>query len=130
MPQRVQQPLRFQQLAAALGVERNRIGARGDGVFIAPDQQFRAYRASHLVAKAEHLGKLEASVHMQQREGNRRRVEGLLRQPQHDGRILADRVEHDRTLEFRGYFAQNVNALGFEQLQMAQAWRGGGPRGR
>jgi hypothetical protein len=91
--------------------------------FIAPHQQLRANRAGHLIAKGEHLRELEAGVDMQQRKGNRRGIEGLLRQPQHDGRILADGVEHHRPLKLRGHFAQNVNALRFKQAQMAQARR-------
>ena len=58
---------------------------------------------------------------MQKGKGNRRRVKGLLRQPQHDGRILADGVEHDGPLELRGHLAQDVDALGLQQAQMAQA---------
>ena len=91
MAQRIEQRLRLQQPAAALGVERDGIGARGDRSFIAPDQQFRAHGAGHRIAKGKHLGEFEAGVHVQQRKGNRRGIEGLLRQPQHDGRVLADR---------------------------------------
>ena len=123
--QRIEQRLRLQQSAAALGVEHNGIRPRRNGGFVAPDQQLRANGAGHRIAKREHLRELEAGVHMQQRKGNRRRIKGLLRQPQHDGRILADRVEHDGSLEFRSHFAQNVNALRLQQAQMAQALRSG-----
>ena len=50
-------------------------------------------------------------------------IEGLLRQAQHHGRVFADGVEHHRPLELGGDFAQNVDALGFKQAQMAQARR-------
>jgi len=36
-------------------------------------------------------------------------------------RVLADRVEHHRALEFAGDFAQNMNALRLKQAQMVQA---------
>ena len=123
--QRIEQRLRLQQSAAALGVQRDGIRARGDGRLIAPDQQLRAHRARHLIAEGEHLGEFEAGVHVQQGKRNRRGIEGLLRQPQHDGGILADGVEHDRPLKLRGHFAQDVNALRFQQAQMAQAPRSG-----
>ena len=128
--QRIQQRLRLQQSAAALGVERDRIRSRRNCGFIAPDQQLRANGASHRIAEGEHLGEFEAGVYMQQRKRNRRGIEGLLRQPQHDGGILADGVEHDGPLEFRSHLAQYVNALRFQQAQMAQALRGGCARGR
>ena len=45
---------------------------------------------------------------------NLARVEGLLRQPHHDRRVLADGIEHHRPGGFRDNFAENMNALGFE----------------
>ena len=47
------------------------------------------------------------------------RVERLLREPQHDRRVLADRIEHDRPLELGHDLPDDVDALGLEQ-------RGGG----
>ena len=64
---------------------------------------------------------LEAGIDMQQREGNRAGIEGLLRQAQHDRGILADGVEHHGPLKFGGHFAQDVDALGLKQTEMAQA---------
>ena len=57
---------------------------------------------------------------MQQRERNRPGMEGLLRQPQQDRRVLADRVQHHRPLELRRHLPQDVDALGFEQTKMTQ----------
>ena len=119
--QRIQQRLRLQQSAAALGVERNGIGARGNGGFVAPDQQLRAHRAGHRIAEGDHLGEFEARIDMQQRKGNRRGIKGLLRQPQHHRRVLADGVKHHRPLELAGHLAQDVDALRLQQAQMAQA---------
>ena len=116
--QGVEQSLGLQQAAAALGVEHDGIGAGGDGRLIAPYQQFRADFARHVVAECEHLPELEAGIDVQQREGNRAGVEGLLRQAQHDGRVLADGVEHHRAFKFGGNFAHDVNALGFEQAEI------------
>ena len=69
--QRIKQRLRLEQPAAALGVERDGIGARRDGRLIAPDQQLRAHFARHLVAKGKHLRELESGIDMQQRKRNR-----------------------------------------------------------
>ena len=57
---------------------------------------------------------------MQQREGRTRGEERLLRQMQHHGGILADRIEHHRALGLGDDFAQDVDALGFEALQMCE----------
>jgi hypothetical protein len=68
------------------------------------------------VAEGDHLGKLVAGVDVQQREGNLARVEGLLREAQHDGGILADGVEHHRAGELGDGLAQDEDAFGFEHL--------------
>jgi hypothetical protein len=73
VPQRIEQRLRLQQSAAALGIERNGICPGGNRSLIAPHQQFRANRPRHLIAKRKHLSKLETRIDMQQRKRNRRR---------------------------------------------------------
>ena len=45
-------------------------------------------------------------------------MEGLERQVQHDARILADRIEHDRIAEFGRDLAHDLDRLGFELAQM------------
>ena len=57
---------------------------------------------------------------MHQREGDLARIEGLLGQAKHDGRILSDRIQHDGILEFRRDFADDVDALRFKLLQMCE----------
>ena len=39
---------------------------------------------------------------------------------QHDGRVLADRIEHHRLFAFGGDFADDVDRLGFEALEMGE----------
>jgi hypothetical protein len=58
---------------------------------------------------------------MQQRERRRGRVEGLLGQMQHRGRILADGVQHHRSLALGHHLAQDVDAFGLQALQMRQS---------
>ena len=60
---------------------------------------------------------------MQQREGDGAGEESLLRQAKHDGGVFADGVEHHRLLELGGDLAEDVDALGLEELQMAEAGR-------
>ena len=36
-------------------------------------------------------------------------------------RVLADAVEHDRLLEFRDHLTDDVDALGFELLEVGKA---------
>ena len=62
---------------------------------------------------------------MEQRERNRSGVEGLLRQTQQDRRVLADRIEHHRALEFGDHFAKDVDALGLEGAQVIEPQGGG-----
>ena len=83
MAQGIEQRLRLQQTAAALGVEHDRVGARGDGRLIAPHQQLRAHMARYRVTEDEHLLEFESRVDVQQRKRNGRGVKRLLRQAQH-----------------------------------------------
>ena len=85
-------------------------------------QTFRSRPCSRQIAIAEldHLPELPGRVDVQQREGQPAGVERLLRQPQHDGGVLADRVEHHRPLELGGHLADDVDALGLEHFQMGQ----------
>ncbi len=76
--------------------------------------------ADVVLAKLDHLAKLPRRVDVHQREGRLGRVERLQRQLDHHGRVLADRVQHDRILELRGHLADDVNALGLQLLQMRQ----------
>jgi hypothetical protein len=46
--------------------------------------------------------------------------ERLARQMQHHRRVLADAVEEYGLLGFRDDFPQDVNALGFEALEVSQ----------
>ena len=117
----VEERLRLQQTAAAFGVENDGVCACCERRFVAPHQQLRADGARHLIAKRNHLFELVAGVDVQQREGNFAGEEGLLGEPQHDGGVFADRIEHDRIFELGGDLAQDVDALGLQQLQVAEA---------
>jgi hypothetical protein len=119
----VEQGLRFEEAAAALGVEGDGIGAGGEGGFVAPDEEFGADGAGHLVAEGEHLGELVAGVDVHEGEGNGAGEEGFLRETQHDGGVFADGVEHDGALELCGDLAEDVDAFGFQEAEVAEARR-------
>ncbi len=74
----------------------------------------------HAVAEGVHVAELPARVDVHQREGRLGRVEGLHRQVQHHGAVLADRIQHDGLVGFGHHLAHDVDALGFEALQMGQ----------
>ncbi len=95
-----------------------------DAVLINIDQELPAELLPDVVLpEFDHLPEFPGGVHVQEREGGLGRVERLLGQPDHDGGILADRVEHDRLLELRDDLAEDVNALGFELLEVGEGLR-------
>ena len=51
-------------------------------------------------------------------------MEGLLRQAQHDGGVLADGIEHHRALALGDHLAEDVDGLGLQALQVGE--HGGG----
>ena len=90
----------------------------GQPVGVRPDQEPDLGLACHTVAELDHLPELPARVHVQQRERDGPGMKGFLGEAQHHRGILADRVQHPRVLELRCDFPDDVDALGFELLQM------------
>ena len=76
--------------------------------------------ADELLAELDHLAELPRRVHVHERKRRLARVKGLLRQPYHHARVLADRVQHHRLFELRRHLADDVDALGLELLQMGE----------
>jgi hypothetical protein len=58
---------------------------------------------------------------MEERKRDGPREKCLLRQAKHDRRVLANGVQHDRLLKLRSDLAEDVDALGLEVLEVAQA---------
>ena len=132
--QAVEQRLRFEQRAAALRAEGERLRAGVERFLVGVHDQAGADLRRVPVAEGDHLPELVAGVDVQQRKRDRAGIESLLRQAQQHRRVLADRVEHHRPLEFGDHFAQDVDALGFERAQVVEARRrhdvGNGSPGR
>ena len=73
------------------------------------------------VAKRVHVAELPGRVDMEQREGRRRREEGLAGEVEHHRAVLADRIEHHRPLGLGDDLAHDVDALRLELLEMGEA---------
>ncbi len=89
--------------------------------FVAMDDEVGADLAGVVVAEADHLRELVAGVDVEEGEGDLAGEEGLLREAQHDGGVLADGVEHDGPGELGDGLAQDGDALGFKGLEMVEA---------
>ena len=87
------------------------------------DDQPRADLPRVAIAEGDHLAELVGRVDVEQRKRNRRRVERFLREPQHDRRVLADRVEHHRPRELGDDLTDDVEAFGFERAQVVEPLR-------
>ena len=73
------------------------------------------------VAERDHLAELPGRVDVQQRERRLGRIERLHRQVQQHRAVLADRIQHHRPFALGDHLAQDVDALGFEALQVRES---------
>ena len=70
------------------------------------------------VAEVDGLGEVVPGVDVHDGERDLRRPERLLGQPQHDDRVLAAGEQQHRPLELGGDLAEDVDGLGFEQVEL------------
>ena len=89
-----------------------------DGVLDRRHDQAMAGLTEAAVAKLDHLGKVVAGVHVQDREGERQRPERLLGRAQQHHRVLATTEQEHRPLELRGHLADHEHRLGLELAQV------------
>ena len=73
------------------------------------------------VAEGDHLGELVAGVDVEEGKRDLAGVEGLLGEAEHDGRVFADRVEHDGVGKFSDGLAEDGDGFGFEGLEVIEA---------
>ena len=99
-------------------VERVDPALLGFGILV--NDQFHPRITRGLFAQRIHVPELPRRIDMHQREGRGRRVESFLGKVQHDGAVLADRIEHHRSVRLGGDFAHDVDALGLEPLEVSQ----------
>jgi len=114
----IEECVRLQALAAEDRADRKWIRAVGQCRVIGMHAQIEAELARMAVAKLDHLPELVSGVDVQERKRRLLRMEGLLREAQHDRGVLADRIQHDRALELGHDLAEDVNALRFQRTQV------------
>jgi hypothetical protein len=87
----------------------------------AGDEELDAELRHAPVAELQDLGEVVAGVDVHHRERDPRRVERLLRQPQHDDRVLAAAEQQHRPLQLGDHLADDVDRLRLEGLEMRDA---------
>ena len=107
------------------GAVADRADALRDAVGVGVHAQVDAGLGGAAIAEGDHLAELPAGVDVQQRDRRRRRCERLQQQVQQHRAVLADRVQHHRVAELGRDLAQDVDALGFEAVEVAQVDRQG-----
>ena len=109
--QRLLQRGRFHDVGMFFRAMIERVDVLCTSLGVGPDFQVETVLATELIAEFDHRPELPGCIDVQKREGEPSGVERLLCQPQHHGRILADRVKHHGSLELRGNLADDVNTL-------------------
>jgi hypothetical protein len=107
-----------------VGVHRRAMVERVDAprhrVRVLVHEQLHADLGGHPVAELVHRLELPRRVDVQQRERWHRRIEGLRRQVQHAGAVLADRIQHHGLLGLRDRLAEDLDALGLQSLEVGE----------
>jgi hypothetical protein len=103
-----------------LAAVRERPNALPHAVLIDVNNQLQVQVPRPPLAKFDHLPKLPGRIHVQERKRRLARIKRLHRKLQHDRRVLADGIEHHRTLELRHHLPHDVDALSFQFLEMRQ----------
>ena len=99
-----------------------------DRLLDAGDDQAQPEAADPAVTGHEDLGEVVAGVDLEHREGDLRRVEGLLGQAQHHDGVLAAGEHQHRLLELGGDLAEDVDRLRLQLVELAQPVVGMGVR--
>ena len=119
--ERLLQPLRLHHVGVHLGAAVERVDPARDPLLVHVHQEVQPVLLRHPRAERVHLLELPRRVDVEERERRRRRPERLLREPEHHGAVLADRVQHHRVLGLGDDLAHDVDRLGLEPLEMGQA---------
>ena len=121
------QALRLHDVGVDLAAVREGVDPLGPPLLVDMDDELEAELLGDvLVAELVHVAELPRRVDVHEREGGLGRKEGLLREAHHDGRVLADRVKHDRVFKLGGHLADDVDALGLELTEMGEVVGGHG----
>src|SRR5579883_1363217 len=107
----------------AVVVERVDVVAQAVGVGVYPEIEPEPRRGG--VAEGDHVTEFPLRVDVQQRKRQAARKERLARQVQQNRRILADRVEQHRAFRLGHRFPHDVDAFGFQRVEMRRSSRWG-----
>ena len=121
--ERLLQPLRLHHVGVNGGAVRERVDALRDAVRVRVHDQLQVVLLRDLVAQLVHRLELPQRVDVQQRKRQRARIERLERDVQHRGAVLADRIQHDWLVALGDHLAHDLDALGFQALQVRQSLR-------
>jgi hypothetical protein len=85
------------------------------------DQKPCAVVADRPIAESDHFTEFPGGINVQQGKRKGRGMKSLHGQVEQDGGILADRIKENRVLELGDDLTEDVEAFGFELLQMARS---------
>ena len=108
----------------------DRADALRQAIGIAVDAQVHAGLDGTTIPEGDHLAKLPRGIHVQQRDRRARRMEGLEQQVQQHRTVLADRIQQHRVAELGRHLAHDVDAFGFELVEVGQSVVQGGHRSK
>ena len=108
-----------------IGMQRRAVcewaNALGKAIGIGMHQEFESQLFHPRIAVLVHRLELPAGIDVQQWEGRPGRIERLHSQVQHHRAVFADRIEHHRVLALGDNLSHDVDAFGFQQVEMPQA---------
>lgn len=122
--ERLLEPLGLHDVGVLAAAVHEGVDVHGQTVRVLVDDEIQPVLLGGLVPELDHLLELPVGVHVEHGEGDLARVEGLAGQVQHDGGVLADGVHHHRVFKFGGHLADDMDALGFQLLQVSQSLAG------
>jgi hypothetical protein len=116
--QRVLQRLGFHHMGVQRGARCDRADAPSDAVLVDMNDQIEIEASRQIVAKPDHVAKFPGGIDMEQGKRQRRGMEGLDRQMQHDTGVFADRVQHDRVFELGDHLAHDFDCFGLDLFEV------------
>jgi len=93
-----------------------------DGILDLADDEFFTELGRQPVAVFEHFGEIMTSIDVHQRKRKLAGAESLFGQFYERNRILAAGEQQPRSFELAGYFAQDVNGLGFQVIEVIKTF--------
>ncbi len=118
--ERLLEALRLPHVGVHRGSVVERVDAHRDAFGVLVDEQLHPRLGCHLLPHLVHRLELPGGVDVQERERRNRRVEGLAGQLEHDRAVLADRVQHHRSLALGDRLPHDLDAFGLEPLQVGE----------